>query len=53
MIVGLISLASVPISIWIDMTLFVSKHDLAVFLSRILIGLSYAVGGSYALLIKE
>ena len=53
MIVGLISLASVPISILIDMTLFVSKHDLAVFLSRILIGLGYAVGGIHALLIKE
>ena len=53
MIVGLISLASVPISILIDTTLFVSKHDLAVFLSRILIGLAYAVGGIHALLIKE
>ena len=53
MIVGLISLASVPISILIDMTLFVSKHDLAVFFSRILIGLAYAVGGIYALLTKE
>jgi hypothetical protein len=53
MIVGLISLASVPISVLIEMTLFVSKHDLAVFFSRILIGLAYAVGGIHALLIKE
>ncbi|HET7148372.1 MAG TPA: hypothetical protein VFI73_07730 [Candidatus Nitrosopolaris sp.] len=53
MIVGLISLASVPISIRIDMTLFVLNHDIAVFLSRILIGLAYAIGGVYALLNKE
>ena len=53
MIVGLLSFASIPISIWIDMTLFVSMHDLAVFLSRLLIALAYAVGGFYALLEKE
>jgi hypothetical protein len=53
MIVGLISFASIPISIWIDMTLFVSMHDLAIFLSRLLIALAYAVGGFYALLKKE
>ena len=52
MIVGLLSFASIPISIWIDMTLFVSMHDLAVFLSRLLIALAYAVGGVYALLEK-
>jgi hypothetical protein len=53
MIVALLSFASIPISIWIDMTLFVSMHDLAVFLSRLLIALAYAVGGFYALLEKE
>jgi hypothetical protein len=53
MIVGLLSFASIPTSIWIDMTLFASMHDLAVLLSRLLIALAYAVGGVYALLEKE
>lgn len=53
MIVGLLSFASIPISIWIDMTLFISMHDHAVFFSRLLIALAYAVGGIYALVEKE
>jgi hypothetical protein len=35
------------------MTLFVSMHDHAVFFSRLLIALAYAVGGIYALVEKE
>ncbi|PWU81224.1 MAG: hypothetical protein DLM72_08190 [Candidatus Nitrosopolaris wilkensis] len=53
MIVGLLSLASIPISIGIGMTLFVFRHDLSVFLSRMLIALAYAAGGIYAVTSKK
>jgi hypothetical protein len=53
MIVGLLSLASIPISVGIGMTLFALKHDLAVFLSRMLIAFAYAAGGIYALALKK
>ncbi|MFZ0511943.1 MAG: hypothetical protein WAM14_10080 [Candidatus Nitrosopolaris sp.] len=53
MIVGLISLASIPISIGIGMTLFALRHDLAVFLSRMLIAIAYAAGGIYAVTVKK
>jgi hypothetical protein len=53
MIVGLLSLASIPISIGISMTLFVLRHDLAVFLSRMLIAIAYAAGGIYALSVRK
>jgi hypothetical protein len=53
MIVGFLSLASIPISIGIGMTVFALRHDLAVFLSRMLIAISYAAGGIYALTIKK
>lgn len=53
MIVGLLSLASIPISIGIGMTVFALRHDLAVFLSRILIAIAYAAGGIYALALKK
>jgi hypothetical protein len=53
MIVGLISLASIPISIVIGMTVFALRHDLAVFLSRMLIAIAYAAGGIYALALKK
>lgn len=47
MIVGVIALASIPVAIVIDITLF-TLQDIAVLLSRILIAISYAVGGIYA-----
>ncbi len=53
MIVGLLSLASIPISIGFSMTLFALRHDLAVFLSRMLIAVAYAAGGIYALSVKR
>lgn len=53
MIVGLLSLASIPISIGIGMTVFALRHDLAVFLSRMLIAIAYAAGGIYALALKK
>jgi hypothetical protein len=53
MIVGLLSLASIPISMGIGMTLFALRHDLAVFLSRMLIAIAYAAGGIYALAVKK
>lgn len=53
MIVGLISLASIPIAWEIDLTLFIARHDIAVMLSRILISTAYGVGGIYALLKKD
>ena len=51
-LVGLISLLSIPIAIEIDTSLFVSHQDIAVLLSRILISISYAIGGTYALFSK-
>jgi hypothetical protein len=53
MIVGLVSLASIPISIGIGMTVFALRHDLAVFSSRMLIAIAYAAGGIYALSLKK
>jgi hypothetical protein len=53
MIVGLLSLASIPISIGIGMTVFALRHDLAVFLSRMLIAIAYGAGGIYAIALKK
>ena len=53
LIVGLISLAAIPIAIEIDTTVFTSSQDIAVMLSRILISTAYAAGGVYALLARE
>jgi len=47
MIVGWIALASIPAAIVIDTTL-VTLQDIAVLLSRIMIAISYGVGGLYA-----
>jgi uncharacterized membrane protein len=53
MIVGLISLAAIPIAAGIDMTLFIARQDIAVVLSRLLISVAYGAGGIYALIAKE
>jgi hypothetical protein len=53
MIVGLLSLASIPISIGIGVTVFALRHDLAVLLSRMLIAVAYAAGGIYSLALKK
>lgn len=49
LIVGLISLVTIPIAVEIDTSLFNTQQDIAVMLSRILISISYAAGGIYAL----
>jgi len=51
-LVGLTALLAIPIAIEIDTSLFVSHQDIAILLSRILISISYAIGGAYALLSK-
>jgi hypothetical protein len=51
-LVGLIAILAIPIAIEIDTSLFVSHQDIAVLLSRILISISYAIGGTYALFSK-
>lgn len=52
MIVGLISLLAIPIALSIDMTIFISRQDLAILLSRILISMAYGIGGTYAIISK-
>ena len=49
LIVGAISLLAIPFAFEIDTALFVTSQDIAVMLSRILISISYAAGGLYAL----
>ncbi len=49
LIVALVSLAALPIAFAIDTTLFATHQDIAVMLSRILIAISYAAGGLFAL----
>jgi hypothetical protein len=51
-LVGLTALLAIPIAIEIDTSLFVSHQDIAILLSRILISISYAIGGTYALFSK-
>ena len=51
-LVGVIALLAIPIAIEIDTSLFVAHQDIAVLLSRILISISYAIGGTYALFSK-
>jgi hypothetical protein len=52
LIVAMISLAAIPAAIIIDSTLFATRQDIAVMLSRIFIGIAYAAGGMFALLRK-
>jgi hypothetical protein len=49
MMVGLISLAAIPIALGVDMTLFISRQDVAIMISRISISIAYGVAGIYAL----
>lgn len=52
-IVGLISLAAIPVAVGLDTSLFVTNQTIAVILSRILISIAYGAGGVYALLAKK
>ena len=49
LIVAVISLAAIPAAIVIDSMLFATHQDIAVMLSRILIAIAYATGGTFAL----
>jgi len=51
-LVGLVALLTIPIAIEIDTSLFVSRQDISILLSRLLISISYAIGGTYALFSK-
>jgi hypothetical protein len=53
LIVGAISLVALPVAVIIDSSLFVTHQDIAVMLSRILIAISYAAGGAFALLTRK
>jgi len=52
-IVGLIAICSIPISIILDNTIFSASYELALLFSRLLIAISYGVGGVYALIAKD
>jgi len=51
-LVGLTALLVIPLAIEIDTSLFASHQDVAILLSRILISISYAIGGVYAIFSK-
>lgn len=51
-IVGAISLAAIPIAVFVD-TSFVSNQTVAVIVSRIMIAAAYGAGGIYALVAKK
>jgi hypothetical protein len=53
LIVGTMSLLFVFVAAAIDQTLFIHNQPVAVFLSRMLIAVSYALGGIFALLVKK
>jgi hypothetical protein len=52
MIVGLVSLTAIPIVAEINTTLFITKQDIAIMLSRILISIAYGMGGIYGIITK-
>ena len=52
-LVGLIALLTIPLAVEIDTSLFASNQDIAILLSRLLIAVSYAIGGTYALFSKN
>lgn len=53
LMVGAVSLAFVIVAVQIDNTIFLDNQPFAVFLSRILIAISYALGGIFALLARK
>ncbi|MFB5629628.1 MAG: hypothetical protein ACE5RR_06815 [Nitrosarchaeum sp.] len=52
MFVGIIALIMIPIAIEIDTSIFVAQQDISILLSRLLISIAYAIGGTYALFSK-
>jgi hypothetical protein len=53
LIVGLISLAAIPITLVIDINFLITRQDLALVISRILISIAYGSAGTYALSARE
>jgi uncharacterized membrane protein len=49
LIVGLVSIAAIPIVYGVHLDLLVVKEDIAIILSRIFVAFAYALGGIYAL----
>jgi hypothetical protein len=49
LIVGLVSIAAIPIVYGVHLDLLVVKEDIAIILSRIFVSFAYALGGIYAL----
>lgn len=52
-VVGLISLAAIPIVFEVHTGMLTVREDMAILLSRILISFAYAAGGIYAIVIKN
>ena len=48
LIVSAIALAAIPVAFVIDYSLFISRQDIAVMISRLLIALAYGTGAAYA-----
>ncbi|MFB5609277.1 MAG: hypothetical protein ACE5Q5_03545, partial [Nitrosarchaeum sp.] len=46
MFVGVIALIMIPIAIEIDTSIFVAQQDISILLSRLLISIAYAIGGT-------
>jgi hypothetical protein len=53
LIVGLISLAAIPIVFVVHTSMFIVREDIAIMISRILICFAYAAGGIYAIMIEK
>jgi hypothetical protein len=51
-LIGMTALLVIPLAILIDTSIFESQQDIAVLLSRLLISISYLIGGIYALFSK-
>ena len=49
LIVGLVSIAAIPIVYGVHLNLLVVKEDIAIILSRLFVSFAYALGGIYAL----
>ena len=53
LIVGSVALASLPLALAVDTTIFSTDQGIAIMISRMLIALSYAAGGGYALTVGK
>jgi hypothetical protein len=53
LIIGLVSLAAIPITFEVNSSIVVIRGDIAIMLSRIFVSLAYAAGGIYAIKTKN